>query len=190
MIETSLSTPILPPRPNLGPEPLGEPRWPVEFLAIVLVLLVLLGVLAWRLRLRREKFRRKPRTITPESTIDREADVSAESTELPDLVRQCRRALVARFGNHLGARTTEEIGKDPELAEHLGHELVGELVQLLQEADRIKFAGISAPVASEHWRRWASHFVTEVGRDPENTGNLPEPRLASAHERQPGSAPS
>lgn len=165
MIETSASTPTLPPRPNLGPEPLGESRSPVALLGFVcFALLVLALVVTWFRARRRNRMRPAPQ---PPAQRSEPADVpGAQPHSLVALAQRCRDALVARFGDRWAAKTTEEIGADRELADQLGSEPVSDLLRLLREADRIKFAQADpGDDASENWQEWVSRFTADIASE-------------------------
>jgi hypothetical protein len=55
-----------------------------------------------------------------------------------------RAALTDRFGTSYRARTTEELGADGELGELLGVERFEQLIQFLDQIDRLKFAPVRA----------------------------------------------
>jgi hypothetical protein len=143
-------SPIVPPRPNLGPEPWPDPpTWPwiVSGLVIVMVSLLVL------------RFRRKRRKARADMLPTTEATDSVEvSTELPDRVRG---ALVRAFGPGWRARTTEEVAASPVLVERFGEEVAGRVVAYLRAIDRSKFSHDSAgPPEELDW--WASRFAEEV----------------------------
>jgi hypothetical protein len=143
-------SPIVPPRPNLGPEPWPDPlAWPWIASGLVVVLITLLF-----LRLRRK--RRKARAdILPTTEPPDTVEVSAE---LPDRVRG---ALVRAFGLGWRARTTEEVAASPVLVERFGEEVAGRVVAYLRAIDRSKFSHDSAgPPEELDW--WASRFAEEV----------------------------
>ncbi|WP_169972769.1 hypothetical protein [Tautonia rosea] len=143
--------PVLPPRPNLGPEP-----WPNEaggigwgLLFSVLVLLLALGLLVWtrmqgmgRRRADRQVLQRGQNLHLPSPTPD---DPRIHHAEM------LRDALIAAFGPSWRAKTTEEIAAEPELLNRLGPERSAQVVTLLSEADRAKFAGSATdrPLTSE-----------------------------------------
>ena len=138
---------LVPPRPNLGPEPMLAP-WSftaaivATLIVLVLVMTTLLAMLAYLRRFaRRDRLRAEcaarhglPRDF-PESSRERWIIFS----------RAIRQALATRFGQAWGAKTTEEIAAEHALADVLGPERSAELIHLLQQADRAKFA--DSPVA-------------------------------------------
>ena len=157
------AAPLLPPRPNLGPEPWPKPSpwwWIVALAASVLVSTVI--------AIRVMRHRKKSKRLSPVSsssiaprTIDHPLTAWAESV---------RDVLVARFGPSWAAKTTEEIAAEPSLAERLGSERAAQLVRFFHAADRAKFAG-DHDVSSrdgdhgEAWAGWAEEFVGSVSRE-------------------------
>jgi hypothetical protein len=128
---------LVPPRPNLGPEPLGRSIWGDEaILAGLLVTTVAASGLVAFLRYRRRRLRARPEaagSVPPRGPFaTRREQMAAWST----LVRT---ALAARFGGGWHARTTEEIAAEAALVETLGAERAGELVRFLVQADLAKF---------------------------------------------------
>lgn len=144
--------PLLPPRPNLGPEPWRSPSGPgVEWLALIVVLLIIaaVGLALWRKA-------RRDRSGRAGSISDRGAsrDVGSLGDRRVSRAETLRDALIAAFGPSWGAKTTEEIAEEPELASRIGPERVGEVVALLTEADRAKFSGGSIegdPPGDDDW---------------------------------------
>ncbi|HEX8199543.1 MAG TPA: hypothetical protein VF590_03585 [Isosphaeraceae bacterium] len=118
---------------------------------IVLACAVWLG---WRSVRRRQSARATPPTPAPPEV---EASMAGWSA-------LARRALMVRFGPAWGAKTTEEIAAEPELAEALGPERAEQLVRFLRAADRARFAGEPAGAAhGPDWADWVAAFVGEAG---------------------------
>ncbi len=146
---------LVPPRPNLGPEPWSEERvspWPL--LALGLVLAALLAGAAWMIGRRR----RQPRAVSPPQPV---AALDTPDAQLLSLAVQARENLATRFGPSLRARTTEEIAADTQVKEALGDEHFASLVRLLATADHWKFAlppenGQTEALLEElpHWAAW------------------------------------
>lgn len=165
---------VVPPYPNLGPEPLDDPgrSWP--WLAIPGLIILLVVLTAWRRS--RNRVRRGP-TNPRDLVVERE--VRPEDSP-PDtivaLAESVREALVSRFGETWRAKTSEEIGDDPGTIDAFGPETASRLVVLLREADRFKFAelGSVAPLGHreelELWAVWASDFVADAGARSTITG--------------------
>ncbi len=122
----------LPPRPNLGPEPWGEPGPPGWWLWAILAVL---GLFAIRAIARR---RRKP--------VERM--VSAEGSPAPaaptDAV-EFSEALRALLGGEWQSKTTEELARDGELRAWFDVHLHAEVIHLLERADRLKFGAGPQP---------------------------------------------
>lgn len=128
---------LVPPRPNLGPEPWGEDRDHISTPLVVvlsLLLLLLLMLLAWALR--RPLLRKRP-IQSASLSLPADATPSARLLNLSDEVRE---KLAGQFGATIRARTTEELARDLQLREALGATPFEQLLQLLSTADRCKFA--------------------------------------------------
>ena len=146
---------LVPPRPNLGPEPWSEERlslWPL--LEVGLVLAALLAGAVWIISRRRRR-RRAVSTPQPVTSLD------TPDAQLLSLAVQARETLATRFGPSLRARTTEEIASDPQVKEALGDDHFASLIRLLSTADHWKFAsppenGQTASLLEElpHWSAW------------------------------------
>ena len=144
---------LVPPRPNLGPEPWSEERsslWPLLGVGLVLFAAV------WMISRRR----RRRRAVTPPQPV---TSLDTPDAQLLSLAVQARETLAARFGPSLRARTTEEISNDTVLKEALGDDHFQSLIRLLSMADYWKFA--SAPENGQteslleelpHWSAWQS----------------------------------
>ena len=129
---------LIPPRPNLGPEPLPRSLSSGELvLAVVLVTtaaaLGLSGLLRVRRQLRRRDRPGATRFETPAGPF------SSRREQMAAWSAAVRGALATRFGGHWNARTTEEIAAEQTLAETLGAESAGELIRFLALADLAKF---------------------------------------------------
>jgi hypothetical protein len=126
---------FVPPRPNLGPEPLpgGYATSTLILAAIFSIALVL--VLA-RIILR---WRRRSRPAQRQSPGLPSGPFATRREQLGAWSAAARQALATRHGPQWSARTTEEIAGDPALGETLGPDLSARLVEFLSEADRAKF---------------------------------------------------
>ncbi|MEW4569749.1 hypothetical protein AB1L88_17945 [Tautonia sp. JC769] len=139
--------PIVPPRPNLGPEPWPDPAPGGEWAPVALALLI--GLLAaglglgFRSRSRRRARRRAGGPGGDRGPSSRQSGSSPEDRRIRR-AEVLRDALVNAFGPSWNAKTTEEIGADPALPARLGPEASARAVAILAEADRAKFAGPSA----------------------------------------------
>ncbi len=126
---------LVPPRPNLGPEPWSEeslPPWPLLTVGLVLAA-ALLASLIWMLRRRR----RRGRAVAPPQSV---TALDTPDAQLLSLAVQARETLATRFGPALRARTTEEISSDAVVKEALGEDHFASLIRLPATADRWKFA--------------------------------------------------
>jgi hypothetical protein len=150
------TTPIVLPRPNLGPEPWpSAPLWP--WIAGAILVVVAVGIIL--LLRRRGRARRKGEVVS--SPI--EANGVAQATDEPaDLVRS---ALLRAFGATWRARTTEEVAASTELEDRFGGEVAGRVVDYLRAVDRAKFSADPAGPSDElGW--WAARFAEEVDSTP------------------------
>ncbi len=127
---------LVPPRPNLGPEPWPKSTSPeLYWLAAGIPALGILGWVSWKL-LRR----RSARSGTGATAVD-QVDPTPRG-RLVALANSTKNALAAQFGPTWRAKTTEELAVDPVLAEVLGPEPLGELIEFLDGIDRLKFAPV------------------------------------------------
>ena len=132
---------LVPPRPNLGPEPWSDPP-PIALLLWVAGALACL-VLIWfaRRRLRRSRVGRAGAHLSnygPSDTTPR-GRLVAHSHSIRDV-------LANQFGTAWRAKTTEELAADPRLAEVLGQDQLQALIRFLDQVDQLKFA----PERSNH----------------------------------------
>jgi MYXO-CTERM domain-containing protein len=152
--ETSAES-LVPPRPNLGPEPWPDsPRWPgaAGWWGVGLALICLL--ILWRRR------RRKTR---PAVLVDLETTaIDPDSSPRQRLIASSeviRSALIGTFGPAWGSKTTEEIDADPTLLERFEEAEIDRLVAFLKSADRAKFAS-AEPELVDDWEEWTASFVS------------------------------
>ena len=132
---------LVPPRPNLGPEPLTEPSGGISIAVLSLAPLALLAALGvWRYTRRRRKGR-------PASQVRPElADGNVNEAEtLPGarllaLADRARTLLIERFGDGWRAKTTEEIAGDPRFSATFDPGDAAMLLGLLRRADVEKFS--------------------------------------------------
>ncbi len=129
---------LIPPQPNLGPEPWRDPP-PASRLLLALAF-VSIGLLlaGWLWRRRRSLRARRPRLAIGELS---EADAGPRG-QLVGLSETIRDALTAQFGNSFRAKTTEELSADERLIVLLGDDGFRELMQFLDRIDRLKFAPV------------------------------------------------
>jgi len=147
---------LIPPRPNLGPEPFEKSSrvdaWPVAA-AVAFV-----GIVLW-LVLRRRARRIAGMTTAQPASGDTPADA------LHALADSVRAQLVLRFGDPWRARTTEQIAESAAVAEALGPESFHKLIEFLQAVDVVKYSGQEhgdSDAIRAEWSDWAAHFVTEA----------------------------
>ncbi len=155
--DTSTAGALVPPRPNLGPEP-----WPIHpnsFGGTIPVTLLVLLVVGLGLRVRRGK-RRKPREESSPLVESSQGDPSPRE-QLIATSNQIRNALFQAFGPSWRSKTTEEIGNDRSLIERLDPDDFGRLITFLILADRAKFAG-SEPESLDDWTTWAAGFSARL----------------------------
>lgn len=127
---------LVPPKPNLGPEPWRDVR-PHSWLLLSAIVVAIVGVaflLGWTWR-RRAALRAR-RALSAVA-------MAAEPTprdRLVGLSESIRDALTVPFGISGRAKTTEELASDERLAGLLGDEDFRELIRFLDRIDVIKFA--------------------------------------------------
>ena len=134
---------LVPPRPNLGPEPWHDPLPLSRVLPVFLILVfVLLVPVLWR-RHRRSA----ARTRQDQHAAGGLADSNPTPRDrLVSLSASIREALTVPFGTACRAMTTEELATDGRLEELLGDRDLRELIRFLDQVDRLKFA----PERSHH----------------------------------------
>ncbi len=164
---------LVPPRPNLGPEPWRDDStsalWPAWLALAFLAALVA----AWIAR------RRRPGEAAAPGLSAEEDD--APETRLVALGVFLRAVLAARLGPTVRARTTEEIAADPRLIERLDAEDLGRLVAILDAGDRVKFArrGVAESLLEgdslPEWTAWAASLDARLAARREEAGQKPSP---------------
>jgi len=155
---------IVPPRPNLGPEPWvvrsDWPGGPGPWLGAIGLALIL-AIVRWRKR----RLMGRPIGESP-------GDPPAEAEPSPrrrliGASEAVRGALIEAFGPGWGSKTTEEIAADPGLSERLDPDRAEGLLAFLRLADRAKFAG-DEPAGADEALAWADAFVAGLGADRPN----------------------
>jgi hypothetical protein len=130
---------LVPPRPNLGPEPMHAPALGLAtvlgFAAALIIMGSLLRRLAWRRR--QARARRLATGADPGAQPALPTSLRLRSIVYAEMLRH---ALVTRFGPKWAARTTEEIVAEPDVAALLGPERTEQLARLLRAGDCAKFA--------------------------------------------------
>jgi hypothetical protein len=163
---------LLPPRPNLGPEPLPDSGLlPPHFIGVILAGLAAVLILVGRRRIRRRRSTRPHHAgggaapAGPPSARDR----------LIALSPSIRSALTRRFGSSCLAKTTEELASDDRIGEILGQPDFEHLIGILTAIDRLKFS-VSArsdedgSSVTEHLEAWELSVrrltkALEIGRN-------------------------
>ncbi len=164
---------LVPPRPNLGPEPWTEPEvTPWLPLALGLAALAVL-LLAWL----RRRGARRVRGAVP--ATDGPAADPTPRDRLVGLSETIRDALTAQFGHSCRAKTTEELSADERLAQLLGPDGFRELIQFLDRIDRLKFApdrpGENGEDLDEAFRTWAPRMTDLAARIRVKPRSRPRP---------------
>jgi hypothetical protein len=160
---------LVPPRPNLGPEPLTRSLWAEEgILGLLFVTTVVaLGLLALVRYRRHRRLRGRQAVVGFEPPSGPFASRREQMAAWSTLVRT---ALAARFGGHWHARTTEEIAAEAVLVETLGTEPASQVVQFLAQADLAKFddrEGLQPPLPGlETAPEWLAALVASSSPSP------------------------
>ncbi|MHB1556120.1 MAG: hypothetical protein ACYC61_01440 [Isosphaeraceae bacterium] len=128
---------LVPPKPNLGPEPWRDVRPGSRLLlpAVLVVIAVVFLMLAWAWRRRRAAL--LARRTFADLTMAAEPTPRDRLVGLSDSIRD---ALTVPFGTSGRAKTTEELASDERLAGLLGDEDFRELIRFLDRIDVLKFA--------------------------------------------------
>ncbi|HKI17023.1 MAG TPA: hypothetical protein VKA15_04055 [Isosphaeraceae bacterium] len=179
---------LVPPRPNLGPEPWSETQsmravYVALALGVILASAALYGV--WRhRRIARGKAKKRP-------AAERQGATASE--RLIGLSGSLRAALTDRFGTSYRARTTEELSADLELGQLLGGESFEQLIQFLDQIDRIKFAPVRTPNRQHaleqdlaEWEPRVRDLVTQIREKPSAAADpkqIRRPRVIAGRRR-------
>jgi hypothetical protein len=172
LAQAMTAEPIVPPRPNLGPEPMRAPGPGLAaVLGFLVAAIVLAGLLVWAVRRWR---RSRARLLTPlEAAGSKRVLPKSPRIRLILFAELIRQALVKRFGPHWGAKTTEEIVVEPILAELLGLERKEELARILRVGDRAKFAwDLDDDAQGEDRESLVRAIVEEIGSAPGATSTI------------------
>ena len=161
---------LIPPRPNLGPEPWSEGDPSSLWLAVTTVATgLLMGYLGLRLvRRRRRKIAVRRRPDPSRSDDTPRGQLVAQSSSLRD-------ALAHHFGLAWRAKTIEELASEPQLAAVLDTDELRDMIRFLDEVDRLKFA---PERSDQHHERLAHHLQSW------------QPRLAELKKKFPSQAAS
>jgi hypothetical protein len=155
---------LVPPRPNLGPEPWPEARsgrGTVLWLGLAVgFVLLMAGLRVWK--------QRRSRWIRNAAATSIHLENHAEPSPRERLIaisEQVRDALIRTFGAPWGSKTTEEIGRGSALIERLEPTEVDRLIVFLKLADRAKFAE-GEPELLEDWEAWSTAIVARLASKP------------------------
>ncbi|WP_165249709.1 hypothetical protein [Paludisphaera soli] len=170
-VEAGRPEALVPPRPNLGPEPWRDDSPAASWPAWIALALLAACVAAWIARKRRPGGAAAP-------GLSAESDDSPE-TRLVALGVFVRKVMAARLGPALRARTTEEIAADPRLAERLDAEDLGRLVAILGAGDRVKFGrgGVAEDLLEclPEWTAWSASLDARLAARREEAIQKPSP---------------
>ena len=179
---------LVPPRPNLGPEPWQyfEPmsRWVP---AVGVLIFLLLAVLFWWWY--RRKVARARMGILAPGVVD--GPDRSPRERLVALSGSIRDALTVPFGNSCRAKTTEELAADRRLEQLLGDEQLRELIRFLDQIDRLKFAaegsqhhpGDALEEALTSWEPRVETLRAHICAKPQNRAKPPSPEANSRNGR-------
>jgi hypothetical protein len=157
--ESTQSEGLVPPRPNLGPEPWPvPPGWTATAGWWVWSLALLLLIAGWRWRRGRSKAGSAGRASSPDPSLELDLSPRRRLIASSEAVRA---ALIGAFGPGWGSKTTEEIAAEPILAERLDPEEVGHLIEFLRQADRAKFAEDESYRFDDR-EEWVGSFVSAM----------------------------
>jgi hypothetical protein len=131
---------LVPPRDNLGPEPMPGRLSTAELIGFLLIGVATALNLLWLIRrYRRIRRRDRLRAGRPAWPGVPTGPFASRGEQMAAWSAAVRAALAVRSGAPWNARTTEEIAADASLAATLGPGTVEALVRFLSEADRAKF---------------------------------------------------
>jgi hypothetical protein len=160
---------LVPPYPNLGPEPLAEPGFDVATALELLLALtaVAVAIVAFR-------------ALTPAAGRPACEGVAGLATPRDRVIAgstAVRAALVARFGEDWRAKTTEEVAAALGDGASLERDLVDRLAGFLHLADLAKFGGERFDVALAAQREpgdvdaWASAVIAGLAAGARSSSN-------------------
>lgn len=157
---------IVPPRPNLGPEPWDD-RSSTDLFVIIAFALFIINVLLFFYKLLMElrtSARSKSSSLTASPAND---DPQAVWVAWSNRVRA---ALDREFGAGHSARTTEEIEDDSAIKTGMNADRRDRLIAFLRAADHAKFGGESIALDPETRLKW-DDWVQEFCRTGESSSN-------------------
>ncbi len=160
---------LVPPRPNLGPEPWADDPSIMRILvAIGAVAFLAIVWSSWRLiRHRRAGSRRSGPAPGDQADATPRGQFVALSYSIRD-------ALIGQFGTAWRAKTTEDLSADSQLERALGPELFQELIRFLDQVDHLKFAperssdrDESIPRALADWKPRVADLLNKIKAKPD-----------------------
>jgi hypothetical protein len=185
--ETAATRGLVPPRPNLGPEPWYEAtRIPDVLLLLPLILgFLLLCWLFWSM-FRRRRMRLRQGDLAPEDRPD-----ATPRERLVALSNSIRQALTVQYGTTWRAKTTEELSVDAQLVQAVGPDGLAELIRFLDQVDHIKFAPERSNQRHESLRHdleiWEPRVAELKAKIRANTGARGGPQMIDPTLRVPAS---
>jgi hypothetical protein len=172
---------LVPPRPNLGPEPWSASKSVIPFTLFAAIVISVL--LAWFVRrvLVRRRLGKQVGELSNQDLPDSSprGQLLAHSAALRDV-------LAHQFGSSWRAKTTEELAGEPGLAHRLGFDQLTELIRFLDQTDRLKFAPerssqnhdcLAESLAA--WEPRLTAFKMRIASRPEEGLNTHHARIAT-----------
>ncbi len=159
---------LVPPRPNLGPEPWSEtpPSWTAYFGLALLFVLSCAALYSVR------RHRRNARGKGEKRQVFERPDATPRE-RLIGLSGSLRVALTDRFGASYRARTIEELAADGQVGELLGGEPFDQLIRFLDQIDQLKFAPVRTPAYQEtlqaelaEWEPQVKNLILQIRARP------------------------
>jgi hypothetical protein len=190
---------LVPPRPNLGPEP-----WPAGPPVTAIIVAIAAGLLIIAVLILARRARKGRRVSAGDGAPARPAEVNARD-QMVALSASIRQALTDKLGTGWRAKTTEEVAIDPDLQNLLGREHLDLLSRFLDRVDHLKFAPERSNEPEESLERqlaaWQPRVVeltakiqTKLNSTPPSQDRQPRPdsvrtRGASYQETRPARNP-
>jgi hypothetical protein len=175
---------LVPPRPNLGPEPWTEgPSLGRAWLVVPALIALVVAWLAWRIV-------RARRLRSPQAPISPEPLDQSPRGRLVALSSSAKTALATRFGPAWRAKTTEELAVESALQELLGPELLHELIEFLDRTDRLKFAPQRPNHAGQSFEKELAEWNPRVAGLIDKIGARSNGRLDKRAQRADAGSPS
>ncbi len=186
---------ILPPRPNLGPEPWQDSQSiNGNVLALAVLALLILGwqVFRW--------LRRRQSRLNPDDLAYQHRPDATPRDRLVGLSNSIRETLTVQYGSTWRAKTTKELAADTQLVQTVGPEGFDDLIRFLDRVDLLKFAPERTDQDHESLEReltvWEPRVIAlkskirarpTARRAPESFNS--EPRMAASQRSMRGSKP-